>query len=136
MVLLATAGIVSAQTPLPVEISYDAAGNRITRKVLRVSMTSKGGYHTDSSFYSDIMQSVQLRVYPNPTQGKIYIEMLDLTEDAPNKVRIFDNQGKLIYKNEGLGNAIEIDISRYPTGYYMVELHTNGEHTTWKIIKQ
>ena len=73
MVLLATAGIVSAQTPLPVEISYDAAGNRITRKVLRVSMTSKGGYHTDSAFYSDIMQSVQLRVYPNPTQGKIYI---------------------------------------------------------------
>lgn len=73
MVLLATAGIVSAQTPLPVEISYDAAGNRITRKVLRVSMTSKGGYHTDSAFYSDIMQSVQLRVYPIPTQGKIYI---------------------------------------------------------------
>ena len=136
VILLTIASISFAQTPLPIEISYDAAGNRITRKVLQISMMSKGGNCSDSSYYLDQMQSVQMRIYPNPTQGKVYIEMSEVEEDSPNRICLYDNQGKLVYKSDGFGNTIEIDISTYPTGYYMVELYANGKHTTWKIIKQ
>lgn len=136
LILLATACISFAQTPLPIEISYDAAGNRITRKVLQISTMSKGGNYSDSTYYLDQMQSIQMKVYPNPTQGKVYIIMSEVEEDSLKEIRLYDNQGKLVYKSDGYGNTIEIDISSYPTGYYMVELYVNEEHTTWKIIKQ
>ncbi len=136
LILLATACISFAQTPLPIEISYDAAGNRITRKVLQISTMSKGGNYADSTYYLDQMQSIQMKVYPNPTQGKVYITMSEIEENAFKEIRLYDNQGKLVYKSDGYGNTIEIDISSYPTGYYMVELYVNEEHTTWKIIKQ
>lgn len=136
MALLAIAGLSVAQNPLPIEISYDAAGNRIMRKVLQISMMSKGGNHTDSTYYIDQMQSVQMVVYPNPTQGKIYVELPKMEESVPNMFRLYDNQGKLIYESVVLGNTLEIDISLYPTGCYMVELYVNGERTTWKLIKQ
>ncbi|MBR1765674.1 MAG: T9SS type A sorting domain-containing protein [Bacteroidales bacterium] len=130
------ANIAFAQNALPIEISYDAAGNRTTRKILPMSMVAKGGGFTDSTFYDDKMQTVQMRIYPNPTQGSIHVEMQGVGKDSPNKIRIFDSQGRLVCEKEGLGDSLDLDISPYPMGYYMAELFVDGEHTTWKIIKQ
>ena len=136
MSLVAIAPFSYAQNPLPIEISYDAAGNRITRKVLQVSMMAKGGSYSDSTYYIDQMQSVLMKVYPNPTQGKVYIEMQDGGEIGHSNIRMFDSHGRLIHEQEGNGNAVELDLSTYPTGHYIIDLFVNEEHTTWKIVKK
>lgn len=136
LAIVAFASYAYAQNPLPIEILYDAAGNRITRKVLQISLSSKGSTPTDSTYYLDHTQSIQMKVYPNPTQGKILIEMSEVEESSTNIIHIFDSQGKRVYASEGQGNQMEIDLSTYPAGYYMVELYVNDEHTTWKIIKK
>jgi hypothetical protein len=99
-------------------------------------MSKKGGSCPDTSFYSDMIQSIPVRVYPNPTQGIVYVDLPNTGKDFPNRVRLFDSHGKLIFEKEGSGNKMEIDISSYPAGYYIVELSAKDEHTTWKIIKQ
>ncbi len=136
MSLVAIAPFSYAQNPLPIEISYDAAGNRITRKVLQVSMMAKGGSYSDSTYYIDQMQSVLMKVYPNPTQGKVYVEMQGGDEIGNSKIRLFDSHGRLIHEQEGDGYAVELDLSTYPTGYYIIDLYVNEEHTIWKIIKK
>lgn len=136
MSLVAIAPFSYAQNPLPIEISYDAAGNRITRKVLQVSMMAKGGSYSDSTYYIDQMQSVLMKVYPNPTQGKVYVEMQSGDEIGNSKIRLFDSHGRLIHEQEGNGNAVELDLSTYPTGHYIIDLFVNEEHTTWKIVKK
>ena len=134
--IIAFASYTHAQNPLPIEILYDAAGNRIIRKVLQIPLSSKGNVFSDSTYYIDNTQSIQMKVYPNPTQGKILIEMSEVEESSTNIIHIFDSQGKRVYASEGQGNQMEIDLSTYPAGYYMVELYVNDEHTTWKIIKK
>ena len=136
MSLVAIAPFSYAQNPLPIEISYDAAGNRITRKVLQVSMMAKGGSYSDSTYYIDQMQSVLMKVYPNPTQGKVYIEMQGGGEIGHSNIRMFGSHGRLIHEQEGNGNAVELDLSTYPTGHYIIDLFVNEEHTTWKIVKK
>lgn len=136
MSLVAIAPFSYAQSPLPIEISYDAAGNRITRKVLQVSMMAKGGSYSDSTYYIDQMQSVLMKVYPNPTQGKVYVEMQGGDEIGNSKIRLFDSHGRLIHEQEGDGYVVELDLSTYPTGYYIIDLYVNEEHTIWKIIKK
>ncbi len=136
MSLVAIAPFSYAQNPLPIEISYDAAGNRITRKVLQVSMMAKGGSYSDSTYYIDQMQSVLMKVYPNPTQGKVYVEMQGGGEIGHSNIRMFDSHGRLIHEQEGNGNAVELDLSTYPTGHYIIDLFVNEEHTTWKIVKK
>lgn len=132
---VACATLASAQSSIPIEISYDAAGNRITRKVLQISKMSRGSI-ADSSYYLDQMQSIQMKVYPNPTQGKVHVEISETRESPLLKIRILDNWGRLIHENQECGNVLELDISSYPDGYYIVELFADDEHTTWKIIKK
>lgn len=136
MSLVAIAPFSYAQNPLPIEISYDAAGNRITRKVLQVTMMAKGGNYSDSTYYIDQMQSVLMKVYPNPTQGKVYVEMQGGDEIGNSKIRLFDSHGRLIHEQEGDGDVVELDLSTYPLGYYIIDLFVNEEHTTWKIVKK
>lgn len=136
MSLVAIAPFSYAQNPLPIEISYDAAGNRITRKVLQVTMMAKGKNYSDSTYYIDQMQSVLMKVYPNPTQGKVYVEMQGGDEIGNSKIRLFDSHGRLIHEQEGDGDVVELDLSTYPLGYYIIDLFVNEEHTTWKIVKK
>lgn len=134
--LVTAASLANAQTPMPIEIDYDAAGNRISRKTLAIPLGAKGGNSSDSTYYVDQMQTIQMKVYPNPTQGKVYIEMSGTGETELNRIRVYDNQGRKIHENEGLGCQMEVDLTSYPTGYYIVELFAKDEHTTWKILKK
>ena len=97
---------------------------------------AKGGSYSDSTYYIDQMQSVLMKVYPNPTQGKVYVEMQGGGEIGHSNIRMFDSHGRLIHEQEGNGNAVELDLSTYPTGHYIIYLFVNEEHTTWKIVKK
>lgn len=126
-----------SQGVLPIEISYDDAGNRIMRKVMPVSMMASGGdNHNDSTYYIDRMESIQMKVYPNPTQGIVHIELQSTTDITDNGIRVFDSKGRIICEKSGDGNTMEIDLKHYPSGYYIVDLYANKERTTWKIVKE
>ena len=136
VILLASAVVAFAQTPIPIEISYDDAGNRITRKVLDMSKSAKSMAHEDSTYFTDQLQTVQMRVYPNPTQGRVYVEMTGTSEIKKSMLRVFDSKGQKIYENSGSGSSLDVDLSKHPAGYYIVELSVNEERTTWKVVKR
>jgi len=67
------------------------------------------------------MTSYELRVYPNPTTGKVYIE-------TESKIKVYNQQGQLL--QETFGN--QVDLSTYPQGVYLLQV--NGRLR--KVVKQ
>jgi hypothetical protein len=74
-----------------------------------------------------------LQIYPNPSEGLIYI---DTYEQTKIQVRLFDITGKLLFKTEQNSHD-PIAIVHLPAGLYLLELtDTNGLFLHKKIQKQ
>ncbi len=79
-----------------------------------------------------------LKVYPNPTKGKLRIEFNPEENCAP-KIDLFNSNGqKLTNLFNGLSNAgfnsVETDLSNYPSGVYWISVQTGHFVQTKKII--
>ena len=72
------------------------------------------------------------RVYPNPTNGKIYINLENKLEFT---WQLFNFEGKLLIESKEL-NQKEIDLTNYPNGIYLLHLHYDGQEKTIKIVKE
>jgi hypothetical protein len=79
-----------------------------------------------------------LDVYPNPGNGYVYIN-LNLNSFQSGKVEIRDLLGKKVYEYEfknKSADAIEADLSGLQKGVYFVNLQTDTEHLSKKLIIQ
>ncbi len=85
------------------------------------------GIH-DDNFRNDFL------VYPNPTDGIIFIELGK--EYSSLEVTLRDVSGRVVEKNIYMSTkTISIDIDG-PKGFYFVELSTESEKTVFKIVNK
>ena len=90
-----------------------------------------------------VMQSVgivnqifanQVKIYPNPTQGKFTIDMGEIYEKV--NVEVSDLRGKRVFtqvvSNERLVN-VPLD---QPAGVYLLKVEVNGKRGVFKIVKE
>ena len=75
----------------------------------------------------DTPKQKQVRVYPNPTNGKL------ITDDASGSVkRLFDTNGRLVLETR----ENQMDLSGFDCGIYILQIiNRNGETQHTKIIK-
>lgn len=74
-----------------------------------------------------------INVYPNPATTDLKIELSP--EVALTKIELFNVQGQLLYSIKDLNyNEVIIDVSSLETGIYMLNIHTNQEKDTRKIV--
>lgn len=71
-----------------------------------------------------------LKIYPNPTKGKLYIS--GLPENRKNELALYSTTGKLIWRKNGNTSGEIIDISKYPSGIYIL----NVNDSSFKIIRE
>jgi len=71
----------------------------------------------------------QLRIYPNPTNGQLFIESKDLHVE---KVDILDITGRVVLTSR----ESTVNISQLSFGTYFVKIKTNKGDLTTKIIKE
>ncbi len=77
-----------------------------------------------------------LNVYPNPSDGHVYINV-DLTERKDGKVEIFDMLGKKVYNYEfknQTAESIEANLSFLKSGVYTVKLSSGNDFISKKLI--
>jgi hypothetical protein len=77
-------------------------------------------------------------VYPNPSNGIIYIQVnKDLLKDN-SRIKIFNSNGRKVYDYQlpNKGNTLQLDITNLEEGVYVYQV-TNGEKifSTGKFIK-
>ena len=80
-----------------------------------------------------------LKVYPNPTKGKlfIYYNNTDKRQPINFSVGLFDISGKEILKRSTLNSRMEIDLLALPSAVYLIKVFNSDDKTlkTYKIIK-
>jgi len=153
------AGLLITSLPLfaqnsTVKLAYDAAGNRISRTI---NMTNKApatpeelsettemaeaSYAAEAeelfqtpTFLEEVLAETVVRIYPNPTQGLIKLEILNAPAGEKITLHLFDMSGRKLLSKEGAAYT-EIDITSQPEGVYIMLITIGKEQSEWKIIK-
>ena len=81
---------------------------------------------------NEISASDMVKIYPNPANDKISIE---LTEEN-NTIDTYDNIGRKISSFQTNNKIINIDISEYPSGLYLIVIKNINESIYQRIIKK
>jgi hypothetical protein len=101
-------------------LNYTIVNKSVFTNVLNINSISK-------------MESMNLLIYPNPTNGIIQIRN-ELSSDA--NLIITDITGKLIIKSQLSKLNNQIDLSNIVNGLYLLIIQTENQTYTTKIIKE
>ena len=76
-------------------------------------------------------------IYPNPFESKITIVNLLINQEVPISISTID-QKRVLVQNEKVKDtgSIELQLEHLLPGIYIVQIITDGELKTWKIIKK
>ncbi len=72
-------------------------------------------------------------IYPNPTSGKLHIEISRLEESYT--FRLTDASGRVVLTDESSYNRIMLDMTPYRAGLYILSIDFANETHNYKIIK-
>lgn len=112
--------------------AYDEAGNRVKREI--VLQTRAAEEFTNES-YSEMLNDRDIRIYPNPTEGQLTVE---ITGDGACRFDIYNISGQQVLTTNSGPGRVALDISSQPKGLYILRVTTEngGDSSTWKIVKK
>ena len=113
--------------------SYDAAGNMVKREII-LSRTLPDEYQP--KIYSEMISSKEVKIYPNPTDGLLKVDIIGLGDEDHCAIAIFSISGICIVRVPNTGVSTDLDISSHSNGIYILKVNINGDETSWKIIKK
>lgn len=123
-----------------VSYTYDAAGNRTNRTIVMQSKsTAQPGGNEQierTTSFSETLADITVRIYPNPTEGRIRIEIANLPKDETADLSLYSLSGQLIVSKKDITSFEEIDISGHRKGVYILKIKAGKQKTEWKIIKK
>ena len=143
-----------AQTPLPRVYEYDAAGNRIVRKVLEVKYSPPApedsvevtsyelqvtGYELQVAsyeFFVEKVAQVEMKIYPNPTTEKITLEISNFEKLQTGVFKLYNLNGQLLKECPVHSVSTELSLAGLSAGVYLLKVFMNDKTEDWKIIKQ
>ena len=122
-----------------VSYGYDAAGNRTSRTIVIPPPNPAPAPPIEEEppvVYSEMLSDIEIKIYPNPTDGLLKVEILNLPEDQTANIWLYNLSGRLITSFKGITDFTNIDISEQPTGTYLLKIEVGDYQTEWKIIKK
>jgi hypothetical protein len=75
-------------------------------------------------------------VKPNPSNGLFELSVSGPAEMQPSSVKILSMTGLLLQQFEWKGSAVQIDLSAYPKGMYLLMVQTPEMHEVKKLVVQ
>jgi len=134
----------------PIAFEYDAAGNRIKRNVvylpvsiLKSKFKSTGTEDAqpedqqkqeEQEVVKDMIGEMTINIYPNPTTGRLRVEITGTETSAD--ITVVDINGKEILKNTDFGTSGTVSLSEYASGTYIMRIDVGGEVSEWKVVKK
>lgn len=132
--------LVFGQQPVNVVFTYDNNGNRIGREIL---FARAGDDDNDTlmeqellTSVSDSFDTVEVSVFPNPTNDKVFVATKGLDSDRPMRAVLISPTGKALEERTVTSSAESFDLSGKASGVYLLELTVDRERHLWKVIKK
>lgn len=76
--------------------------------------------------------SSDYRIYPNPSQGELNIQLNETVKSA--QVRVFSSDGALMLDEQFGGNLYRIDLAEMASGVYLAEIRTNEKSIHQRFV--
>jgi hypothetical protein len=113
----------------------DMAGNSDSCCIIvTVPLPFKKGEIGAGAVEGDVYSDLSLTVYPNPTKGKVYVDIRNLN-DPKVIARVFNAAGAMVFSREfTTGGKIEIDLTGNVSGMYLLRLNADKREFMHKII--
>jgi hypothetical protein len=90
-------------------------------------------YHTNGLSNND---AITVSIGPNPTDGLILIQCDATLIENGGVALLYDNNGKMVYKNELVDVQTNIDLSAFTRGVYSLQISVaNMPLSSFKIVK-
>ncbi|MEN7550813.1 M43 family zinc metalloprotease [Rapidithrix thailandica] len=125
---------VYGNTPAPCGNEYFSEVEDYT---ISISGNSGKIAHSGLSGFSE-KASLQLLIYPNPSKGHISLNLEGLQNDDKILITILNTQGKQFLQKTLDTNEtrkqLELDLSNYPKGMYLLKSEVQGQMTTKKFL--
>ena len=80
----------------------------------------------------NLLDNNQIRIYPNPTKGKILIQ--NLTNFKSENIVVRNILGEIILTNKNTNSLVSLDLSLLENGVYFIEISTGSVKRIEKII--
>jgi polyhydroxybutyrate depolymerase len=89
---------------------------------------------TTNSIEIILNKDIPFKIFPNPTDGFIYIESLNVLSE--NELKLIDITGKTIFEKTQFYSSYTIDITNIEKGIYFLIIDTETKIYTSKIVKK
>lgn len=144
---------INANAQCEIQFSYDNSGN-MTNRVIPTPPATQAENPTDPGdknnetentdttevkkpeVFIDQLGNQDIKIYPNPTSGKLVVDIPVYKANSNDRIEIIDMQGALKQSFSPLSSSNVIYLNSYPVGTYVMLIHINGETSQWKIVKQ
>jgi len=117
---------------------YDAKGNRTSRSITLKSATIQNATASSNQYEQEIEEMIGLRetkIYPNPTQGALRIE-IGMADGEEANYTLHDLNGKMIINQATKSTGFVLNLSHFPSGIYLLHINVGSDGMGWKIIKE
>jgi hypothetical protein len=137
--ICALIGYISFALSQNIVYSYDAAGNRILRKYVTATLTRSAiasPEQLDSTNVEAGIGEQKVTIYPNPTHGVIVVGISNYDPSLSTQFTLFTPDGKKIKTFSAQGERTSVEMSSYPSGWYLLRVDLGDNHMEFKIIKE
>ena len=123
----------------PIDIYYNTAGT------YDVTLITSNGNGTDTlvkTNYIEVISTIgvqeykegQVGIYPNPANNRLTVELTQI--ELPCFFALKDMQGRTVYNTVVNAEKLEIDLSAYAKGIYLIRINNDKFSRELKLVKQ
>ncbi len=130
MPLLPVAESVGQTPSTTVVYTYDASGNRIKRAIKNSESNPMGIAAMSDSIHIPLAVAT-----PNPTTGFVSVELVNTDEPIAIGMGLYSLEGTHLKDWGAFSESIQIDLSAYPSGWYVIHVNIGQTIESIKILK-
>jgi hypothetical protein len=134
-----------AQRQLVVMYDYDAAGNRILRKMVNLEINDSPPAPEPPTaeltpqnveYFVEKISQVEIKIYPNPATEKITLAISEWDYLQTGIFKLYTLSGQLLQEQPVHSSTTIVSLAGLAKGAYILKVQINGITEDWKIIKQ
>lgn len=118
------------ETATVIQYTYDESGNRIRRAVKDSETNPLGIASLPDSTHAPVAVA-----NPNPTAGIVTVELVGGENPMADGISLFSLEGSPIKNWGAFSQSLQIDLSPYPSGWYVLFVNTKESAGRIKILK-